>query len=125
LFVNVYAPDRKREDRGLPVLVNIPGGGYGVGDGREDLSGLIGANGNGFVGVNIQYRLGAFGFLASDEVKREGVLNAGLLDQLAALRWVQKYIERFGGDKERVTIFGVSAGGKTMRPFCLARLRED
>lgn len=56
-------------------------------------------------------QLGAFGFLSSDEVYRNGVTNAGLLDQQLALQWVQQYIHLFGGDKTRVTIFGESAGG--------------
>ncbi|KAJ4988308.1 carboxylesterase 2 [Stagonosporopsis vannaccii] len=108
LFLNVYAPQNASD---LPVLVWIHGGGYGVGDGREDMSKLINANDNSFIGVSIQYRLGAFGFLASDEVFRRGVVNAGLLDQQFALQWVQQHIHRFGGDPRRVTIWGVSAGG--------------
>jgi carboxylesterase type B len=54
LFLNVYAP---KDASGLPVLVNIHGGGYGRGNGRDDLSKLINANGNGFIGVSIQYRV--------------------------------------------------------------------
>jgi carboxylesterase type B len=56
LFVNVWAP-KLQSKSGLPVFVNIHGGGYGAGDGREDLSGLVNANDNGFVGVSIQYRV--------------------------------------------------------------------
>jgi carboxylesterase type B len=56
LFLNVWAP-KLQSKSGLPVFVNIHGGGYGAGDGREDLSGLVIANNNGFVGVNIQYRV--------------------------------------------------------------------
>ena len=56
------------------------------------------------------FKLGAFGFLSSAEVKSKGVLNAGILDQNFALKWVQKYISRFGGDPDRVTISGESAG---------------
>ena len=67
-------------------------------------------NDNGFVSVIIQYRLGAFGFLSSREVAENGVVNAGLLDQNFALQWVQKYIDRFGGDPRRVTMAGESAG---------------
>jgi carboxylesterase type B len=120
--VNVYAP---RDAKALPVLVNIHGGGYGVGDGREDLSNLINANNNTFVGVNIQYRLGAFGFLASDEMKRKGVLNAGLLDQMAALKWVKEHIGKFGGDVGKVTIFGISAGGKANWRLLARRDKTD
>ncbi|KAH7381353.1 carboxylesterase type B [Phaeosphaeria sp. MPI-PUGE-AT-0046c] len=108
LFLNVYAPQKASN---LPVLVHIHGGGYALGDGREDMSRLINENQNGFVGVNIQYRLGAFGFLAGDEVFRNGVVNAGLLDQQFALMWVKEYIGKFGGDAQRVTNFGISAGG--------------
>ncbi|KAI9733694.1 MAG: hypothetical protein M1834_003297 [Cirrosporium novae-zelandiae] len=119
LFLNVYAPSgslESEEGEGegegtlLPVMVWIHGGGYGRGDGSQDLSKLINTNGKGFVGVAIQYRLGAFGFLASDEVFRNGVVNAGLLDQTFALRWVQKYIHLFGGNSSQVTIAGESAG---------------
>jgi len=61
--------------------------------------------------VAIQYRLGAFGFLSSDEVDRFGSVNAGILDQTFALKWVQEYISSFGGDPRSVTISGESAGG--------------
>lgn len=56
-------------------------------------------------------QLGAFGFLSSGDVKKDGTLNAGLLDQRLSLEWIQKNIHLFGGDKSRVTIHGVSAGG--------------
>ena len=59
----------------------------------------------------INYRLGALGFLSGSEVKSDGDLNAGLLDQSLALEWVQTYIHLFGGCPERVTIMGESAGG--------------
>lgn len=67
-------------------------------------------NGNNFITVEIQYRLGAFGFLASEDIKAHGQLNAGLLDQRRALQWVQDHISKFGGDPSRVTIGGESAG---------------
>ncbi|KAF2009465.1 carboxylesterase type B [Aaosphaeria arxii CBS 175.79] len=107
LFLNVYAPSNASN---LPVLVWIHGGGYGVGDGAVDFSSIINANNDGFIGISIQYRLGAFGFLSSDEVFRNGIVNGGLLDQQLALKWVQAYIHLFGGDPTQVTISGVSAG---------------
>ncbi|KAI4161521.1 MAG: hypothetical protein LQ342_004805 [Letrouitia transgressa] len=75
------------------------------------MSTIINANNNNFIGVAIQYRLGAFGFLSSDEVQRYGAVNAGLLDQLFALQWVQSYIDLFGGNASQVSISGISAGG--------------
>jgi carboxylesterase type B len=86
LFLNVQSPANATN---LPVLIWIHGGGYGAGSGRQDFSDLLTTNENRFVVVSIQYRLGPFGFLASDELYRRGVVNAGLLDQLFALQWVQ------------------------------------
>jgi carboxylesterase type B len=126
LFLNVYAPNSEA-GRKLPVLVWVHGGGYGAGNGRQDMSEIINANNNGFVAVAIQYRvsktllkeevktdrqqLGAFGFLSSADVQEDGALNAGILDMAYALQWVQDHIGRFGGDVSRVTISGESAGG--------------
>ncbi|KAG6353849.1 hypothetical protein INS49_005106 [Diaporthe citri] len=107
LFLNVYAAPNASD---LPVFVWIHGGGYGVFGAVYDPSVLINTNGNGFITVEIQYRLGAFGFLASEDVKAHGQLNAGLLDQRRALQWVQEHISKFGGDPSRVTIGGESAG---------------
>ncbi|KAL5117487.1 hypothetical protein ACEQ8H_004652 [Pleosporales sp. CAS-2024a] len=108
LFLNVQSPANASN---LPVLVWIHGGGYGAGNGRQDFSPIMNTNGNNFVTVAIQYRLGPFGFLASDELYRRGVVNAGLHDQFFALQWVQTYIREFGGDPSAVTISGESAGG--------------
>ena len=108
LFLSVYASSNATN---LPVLVWIHGGGYGAGQGSQDLSSIINTNDNDFVGVAIQYRLGAFGFMSSDEIHRYGVVNAGLLDQTFALQWVQSYIHLFGGNASQVTISGESAGG--------------
>ncbi|THX35267.1 carboxylesterase type B [Aureobasidium pullulans] len=108
LFLNVYAPENATN---LPVLVWIHGGGYGLGNGQQDMQAIINTNNNSFIAVAIQYRLGAFGFLSSDEVDRFGSVNAGILDQTFALQWVQSYISSFGGDPRSVTISGESAGG--------------
>jgi len=108
LFINVQSPSNAKN---LPVLVWIHGGGYGAGNGRLDFSDILAVNENKFVAVSIQYRLGPFGFLASGELNKRGVVNAGLLDQFFALQWVQTYISEFGGDPSAVTISGESAGG--------------
>ncbi|KAI0155385.1 alpha/beta-hydrolase [Hypoxylon sp. FL1284] len=107
LFINVLAPAEKK---GLPVMVWIHGGGYGVGSGNDDWVPMMSTNGNSFVTVSFNYRLGAFGFLSSSDVAKSGVLNAGIHDMHSALQWVQKYIHLFGGDPTQVTIVGVSAG---------------
>ncbi|KAK3368698.1 Alpha/Beta hydrolase protein [Podospora didyma] len=117
LFLNVYAPANAQK---LPVLVWIHGGGYGYGDGRQDMTEIINANNKGFVVVSIQYRLGAFGFLSSQEVRTKGAVNAGILDQALALQWVKSYICQFGGDPQSVTISGESAGGSSVMYHDLA-----
>jgi len=71
-------------------------------------------NDNGFVSVIIQYRLGAFGFLGGDDVKEDGILNAGLIDQNFAMKWVQNNIAKFGGDPSKVTIAGESSGAASV-----------
>jgi para-nitrobenzyl esterase len=112
LFLNVYAKSlRGHESDGLPVLVWIHGGGYTQGDGRG-FDGTKLAQ-DGVVVVTINYRLGALGFLAHPALASEPggpAGNYGLMDQQAALRWVQRNIRSFGGDPENVTIAGQSAG---------------
>lgn len=71
-----------------------------------------------FIFVSTQYRLGAYGFLSSAEVRENGQANAGLLDQRSALQWVQRNIRAFGGDPAQVTIIGGSAGGGSGGLLC-------
>ncbi|KAF4630341.1 hypothetical protein G7Y89_g7806 [Cudoniella acicularis] len=108
LFISVFSPQNATN---LPVLVWIHGGGYGTGQGNNDLSEIIMTNSHGFIVVLIQYRLGAFGFLSSSEISQYGIPNAGLYDMHFSLEWVQSHITNFGGDPSRVTISGESAGG--------------
>ncbi|KAI1339831.1 inactive carboxylesterase 4 [Xylariaceae sp. FL0016] len=117
LFLNIWSP---KNATNLPVLVWIHGGGYGFGNGQQDMSTLINANNNSFIGVSIQYRLGVFGFLSSQEVMDRGVVNAGLLDQAFALTWVEAFIKRFGGNQRSVTISGESSGGGSVMLHSLA-----
>ncbi|KAH8201743.1 hypothetical protein TruAng_004095 [Truncatella angustata] len=107
LYLNVYAAPSARS---LPILVWIHGGGYSKFGAVYDPSVWMNTNDNGFIVVEIQYRLGAFGFLAAPDVKANGALNAGLLDQRFALEWVQKHAAKFGGDPTSVTIAGESSG---------------
>ncbi|XP_014562770.1 hypothetical protein COCVIDRAFT_83713 [Bipolaris victoriae FI3] len=114
LFVNVFSPGTANDTSNLPVYVFIQGGGFSM-NGNADYNGadLIDAAGNGIVVVNFNYRVGPYGFLASDEIatNQNFSLNNGLKDQRQALKWVQAHIQQFGGDPKHVTIGGASAGG--------------
>jgi para-nitrobenzyl esterase len=112
LFLNVWAPAHARQ---APVIVWIYGGGLVFGSTWEPYydGGRLAAHGVVFVSMN--YRLGSLGWLALPALSAEsphGVSgNYGLLDQIAALRWIRRNIAQFGGDPDNVTIMGESAGG--------------
>jgi para-nitrobenzyl esterase len=113
LTMNVWAPPTSRPGKKRPVVVFIYGGGFTIGS-----SGMANYDGEavakaGAVFVNFNYRVGALGFLAHPELTREqggASGNYGLMDQAAALRWVQANIAQFGGDPAKVVIMGQSAG---------------
>jgi para-nitrobenzyl esterase len=113
LYLNVWTP-AKRNTTGLPVLVYFFGGGFVAGDGSEPRYDGASMARKGIVTVTVNYRLNIFGFFSHPELSKEapykGSGNYGLLDQHAALKWVQKNIAVFGGDPNRVTIAGESAG---------------
>ncbi|KFZ18670.1 hypothetical protein V501_01087 [Pseudogymnoascus sp. VKM F-4519 (FW-2642)] len=95
----------------LPVWVYIQGGGYTQNsNGNYNGSTVVETSGNNIVFVNFNYRVGSWGFLASEKVRKNGNLNAGLLDQDFLLQWVKSHIEQFGGDPNHVVIHGSSAG---------------
>jgi para-nitrobenzyl esterase len=112
LTLNVWAPDGAE---GLPVMFWIHGGGLRAGSAHQPYYVGDDLASEGVVVVSANYRLGAFGFLATDELADESndgsYGNYGVADQAAALEWVQNNIAAFGGDPENVTIFGESAGG--------------
>ena len=113
LNLNIWTPATAPGDR-LPVMVWIHGGGFQAGAGPEPRHDGDALARKGIVVVTLNYRLGVFGFLAHPELTRESGRQAsgnyGLLDQVAALRWVRDNIAAFGGDPGNVTIFGESAG---------------
>ena len=118
LTLTVYAPSphlrltTQNYTKGFPVVVYFHGGGYTMGDhSTSHPQRWLDLANKDVVVVVPNYRLGLFGFLAGEEVYKEGNLNAGLLDQQFALKWVQTHIAKFGGDNSRVTIWGQSAGG--------------
>jgi para-nitrobenzyl esterase len=124
LYLNVFTPNGKvaqekngktklKKAKGLPVMVWLHGGALVVGESDDyDPRRLVE---QGVVVVTLNYRLGFLGFLAhpalTAESSTESSGNYGLMDQQAALRWVQRNITKFGGDADNVTIFGESAGG--------------
>ena len=113
LYLNVWTPAKSGKEK-LPVLLYIFGGGFQNGDGSEPRYDGENMARKGMVAVSINYRTNIFGFFVHPELTKESPHHAagnyGLLDQVAALRWVQKNIAAFGGDPERVTIAGESAG---------------
>ncbi|KAJ7166299.1 carotenoid ester lipase precursor [Mycena crocata] len=114
LTLNVIKPTSATPTSKLPVVVWIFGGGFELGspsmyDGVPIVKRSI-EMGEPVIYVSMNYRVSAFGFLASKEVRAAGVGNLGLQDQRQALRWIQKYITNFGGDPTKVTIWGESAG---------------
>src|SRR5688572_7243401 len=113
LYLNIWSPARSADER-LPVMVWIHGGGYSNGSASMPLYWGDKLAQRGVVVVTIAYRLGPLGFLAHPELTAESARkssgNYGLLDQIAALEWIQRNIAAFGGDADRVTIAGQSAG---------------
>ncbi len=113
LYLNVWTP-AKRNTAGLPVLVYFYGGGNVAGDGSEPRYDGASMAKKGIIVVTVNYRLNIFGFFAHPELSAEAPYkssgNYGLLDQNAALKWVNKNIASFGGDPKKVTIAGESAG---------------
>jgi para-nitrobenzyl esterase len=117
LYLNVWAPATKAKEK-LPVLVYFYGGGFRTGDGSEGRYDGESMAKKGIVAITVNYRLGVFGFMAHPELTKESADHAsgnyGLMDQHAALLWVKKNIAAFGGDPDRVTIAGESAGSMSV-----------
>lgn len=113
LYLNVWTSAKSASER-LPVLVYFYGGGFVAGDGSEPRYDGESMAQKGIVALTVNYRLGVFGFLAHPELTKESPNRAsgnyGLMDQAAALKWVQQNIAAFGGDPKKVTIAGESAG---------------
>ncbi|XP_041976379.1 para-nitrobenzyl esterase-like isoform X2 [Aricia agestis] len=109
LFLNVYTPSLESK---LPVMVYFHGGGFLSGSGNSDMYGPRFLLQNNVILVTVNYRLGMLGFLCLDTSEYPG--NAGMKDQVAALRWVHQNIANFGGDPNNVTLFGESAGAASV-----------
>ena len=116
LYLNVWTAPRDPTAK-RPVLVWIHGGAFAIGAGSQRLYDGAALARRGAVVVTFNYRLGALGFFAHPALSREQAnapVNFGLLDQIAALRWVRANIAAFGGDANNVTIFGESAGAQSV-----------
>ncbi|KAL4869900.1 hypothetical protein BDV12DRAFT_184854 [Aspergillus spectabilis] len=121
LNLNITTPHRENKPLGLPVFVFIHGGGYEIGANswpQFNFARFVRLSvemGLPLVAVTINYRLGPFGFLTSEELRQRGYkANNGLRDQLLALHWIARHIADFGGDPENITVAGVSAGGASV-----------
>lgn len=117
LYLNVWRPETS--DQNLPVLVWIYGGGFVNGSSSRPIYNGSKLASKGMIVVSFNYRLGRFGTFAHPSLSAEnadgGLLaNYGYLDQIAAMKWIQRNIAAFGGDPSRVTIFGESAGGMSV-----------
>lgn len=116
LFMNIWAPKAKPGAK-LPVVVFIYGGGFTIGSSGMPHYGGEPMAQRGAIFVNFNYRVGAFGFMAHPQLSREQgghSGNYGIMDQIAALRWIRENISAFGGDPEQVTIIGQSAGAMSV-----------
>ncbi|CAH1229566.1 NLGN4X [Branchiostoma lanceolatum] len=107
LYLNIYAPEDPEEGHRHPVIVVFPGAQYDWGTVRA-FDGTAMAEQE-VVVVTVNYRMGVFGFLSTDDDEALG--NYGMLDQIEALKWIQDNIARFGGDPKRVTLMGAAAAG--------------
>jgi carboxylesterase type B len=127
LYLDVWTPAHKSSDR-LPVMVWIYGGGFQAGSSSNPQFDGEGLAAKGVVRVQMNYRLGIYGFLSHPDLDRESPHhvsgNYGLLDQIEALKWVKRNIGAFGGDPQRVTIFGQSAGGGSVHILSLSPLAD-
>ncbi|RDW80939.1 carboxylic ester hydrolase-26 [Coleophoma crateriformis] len=117
LTINIVRPTGVNANQSLPVVLWLYGGGFyegGTVDPRYNLSRIVQKGVEAekpIIAISINYRLSAFGFLWSNEVKANGTGNVGLRDQRLAMHWIQENIAAFGGDPAKVTLWGESAGG--------------
>ncbi len=127
LYLNIWTPAKSSKEK-IPVLVWIYGGGFSFGSTSDPVHNGEHLARKGVVLVSIAYRVGQLGFLAHPELSAENPDhvsgNYGLLDQIAGLQWIQRNIAAFGGDPNKVTIFGESAGGIAVSMLCASPLAK-
>ena len=117
LYLNIWSPS-KTLNEGLPVLIYFNGGGLMAGSGSEPRYAGLSMARKGIISITANYREGIFGFYANSALSKEtahkGSGNYGFLDQVAAITWVKNNIKAFGGDPDRITIVGESAGSMSV-----------
>ena len=118
LYLDIYTPN---VNLSLPVMVYIHGGGYEFGTAITYPGDHLALHG--VVVVAIEYRLGPFGFLTTGDSVSPG--NYGMLDQVEAMKWVKENIKNFGGNPDKVTIFGASSGGTSVSLHLLSPLSRE
>src|SRR6478672_4525209 len=127
LYLNVWRPAGNK--KGLPVLVYFYGGGFVAGDGSEARYDGESMALKGIVAVTVNYRLGVYGLMSHPELTQESPHHASgnytLLDQAAALKWVKENIAAFGGDPDKITIAGESAGSVSVSAQMASPLSKD
>ncbi|XP_071447523.1 juvenile hormone esterase-like [Hetaerina americana] len=128
LYLNVYVPLTRQKPKGrhgpalLPVMVYVHGGGWFSGTGASSLHGPEYLVDRDVVLVTFNYRLGAMGFLSTEDGAATG--NWALKDQVMVLQWVNKYIRHFGGNAASVTLFGQSAGAASVHYHMLSPMSQ-
>jgi para-nitrobenzyl esterase len=127
LYLNVWTPAKSRNEK-LPVMFWIHGGAFTQGSSSLPLYNGAALSAKGIIVVSVNYRLGVYGFLAHPELSAESPEHAsgnyGLLDMVAALRWVRDNIAALGGDPSRVTIVGQSAGAASVHHLIASPLAK-
>ena len=127
LYLNIWSPSLASSSL-KPVYVFIHGGSFVRGDGSQPAYDGESMASEGIVYVSINYRLGVFGFMAHPELSKEsghGSGNYGLLDQVAALKWIKKNIASFGGDPKSITIGGESVGAQSVTAHMVSPLSKQ
>ncbi len=122
LYLNIWMPKsffgKNETQKKYPVMVWIHGGGFVSGGSNQEIFDGSSMANEGVIVVTFNYRLGRFGFFARPDLQQENEenkwANYGIMDQIAALQWVQKNISSFGGDSDNITLFGESAGGASI-----------
>jgi len=128
LYLNIWTPAKTMEE-GLPVFIYFNGGGLLAGSGSEPRYAGLSMARKGIVSITANYREGIFGFFAHPQLSQEspykGSGNYGFLDQVAAIKWVKENISAFGGDPNRITIMGESAGSMSVSALMVSPLTKN